>query len=693
MFRILQRFFLLVTQHNDLLLAGMVIAIIGLMILPLPTFLVDTLLAINLSVSVILLMMSLYIHRILAFSTFPTLLLLTTLFRLSLNVTTTRLVLTHAYAGEIIKTFGNFMVAGNLVVGAVIFLIITIVQFLVIAKGAERVAEVAARFTLDAMPGKQMSIDADLRAGAVTLEQAKTKRSELERENQLYGAMDGAMKFVKGDAIAGLIITAINIIGGLLIGIFQHNMTLEKALQTYSILTIGDGLVSQIPALLIALTAGIIVTRVSSEDSPALGGDISLQILAQPKAMLVGGVLLFFFAAIPGFPKLQFMVLGLLLFAIGYVVNKVAAQSTKDGDASTSIFFASGPKTLPANAGDSDESSFTVPLIIDIDASLEASLQPDLLNQQLLAVRKTLYHDIGVPFPGVHLRYNEAITGGMYQILLQEIPVAEGRLKQGFVLVRETEDNLNVLGISYTNEKKFLPDAPTIWVKAEDQDLLAKAGVRALVLSEVLTYHLAFVLRKYSADFLGLQETRSLLNNLEEECPEIVKEVQRILPLQKITEVLQRLVQEDISIRNLRIILQAMIDWGQKEKDTVLLVEYVRSSLRRLISYKHSGGQNILAAYLLNPDTEEIVRKAIRQTSGASFLALDPAMSKRIIAGVKHHVGDLSQILHKPVLLTSMDIRRYVKKLIELELPMLPVLSYQELTEEITIQPLAKISI
>ncbi len=693
MFNSLQRLMLMGARFSDVLLASLVVAIISLMILPLPTFLVDTLLAVNLGLSVTLLMMSLYIRHVLAFSTFPSLLLLTTLFRLSLNITTTRLVLVQADAGEIIKTFGHFVVAGNLIVGAVIFLIITIVQFLVIAKGAERVAEVAARFTLDAMPGKQMSIDADMRAGVIDLDQAKARRASVEKENQLYGAMDGAMKFVKGDAIAGLIITAVNIIAGLLIGTLQRGMPVEKAVQTYSILTIGDGLVSQIPALLIAMTAGIIVTRVCSEDSPALGGDIGQQIFAQPKALMIGGVLLLLFATIPGFPKLQFIFLGSLVCILGYATKTMRERLAAGKEGPLPGVAAAGEKPSPGKAEAGKEFSLTVPLIVDIAAAVEQSIRSDLLNDEVSKVRRALYHDLGVPFPGIHLRFNEGLTEGAYRILLHEIPVAEGYLKEGHVLVRESEDNLKILGIEYAGEKKFLPDVQTLWVKQEEKTRLNKAGAHVLEPPQILTHHLAFVLKKYAADFLGLQETKFLLSNMEADFPEIVKEVQRVLPLQKITEVLQRLVQEDVSIRNLRAVLQALIDWGQKEKDTVLLVEHIRSSLRRHISYKHSGGQNILTAYLLNPDMEETLRNAIRQTSGGSFLALEPATSKRFVEAVKQNVGDLGQPAQKPVLLTSMDIRRYVRKLIELEMPSLPVLSYQDLTEEITIQPLAKISL
>lgn len=681
-----------VTRYNDIILAGLLVAIISLMILPVPTPLLDALLAINLGLAVILLMMSMYINSVLAFSTFPSMLLFTTLLRLALNITATRHILLHAYAGDVIATFGNFVAGGNLVVGIVVFLIITIVQFLVITKGSERVAEVAARFTLDAMPGKQMSIDADMRAGVIDLDQARERRSAVERENQLYGAMDGAMKFVKGDAIAGLIITSINLVGGISIGVLQKNMEVAKAMQTYSLLTIGDGLVSQIPALLISVTAGIIVTRVSGEDSGALGGDIGEQILAQPKALMLGGVMLLLFALVPGFPKPQFITLGCVVGLVGFTMKGLKARPEPAEAGGIPAVAAAGQKAPPRKKADGgDEFSLTVPLILDVPASLEQSIQPQVLDDELIRVRKALYHDLGVPFPGIHLRFNEGMKEGAYRILLQEIPVADGQLRTGQVIVRERQENLQVLGITFETGKQFLPDVPALWVSETEIPRLAQAGVQFLGTPQILTHHLAYVLKRYAGDFLGLQETKYLLDNMEARYAEVVKEVQRVLPIPKIAEILQRLVQEEVSVRNLRTILQALIEWGAKEKDAVLLVEYVRASLKRYVSYKYSGGQNMLSVYLLEPDIEETVRKAIRQTSGGSFLALDPNVTKKFTDAVKKAVGDLTLMPQKPVLLTSMDVRRYIKKLIETSVPGLPVLSYQELTEEITIQPLSKI--
>ncbi|MGC8718452.1 MAG: type III secretion system export apparatus subunit SctV [Thermodesulforhabdaceae bacterium] len=682
-----------ITRFADLALAVFVIAVIGLMILPIPPFLLDTLLATNLCISAALLLVAMYIPSALHLSTFPSLLLFTTLFRLALNITTTRLILLKAHAGAIIYTFGHFVVAGNYVVGGVIFLIITIVQFLVITKGAERVSEVAARFTLDAMPGKQMSIDSDMRAGLIDLEEARRRRRLLEKESQLFGAMDGAMKFVKGDAIAGLIITAINIIGGLIIGVLQKGMPLMKAVQTYSILTIGDGLVSQIPALLISITSGVVVTRVSSDEEEAnLGRDIGQQMLSQPKALLIAGGMLFAFALIPGFPKIQFLVLACVVGGIGYGLYLPKKKKEAVGEPTTFAAQVSRAKKKKAETPRStEEFSITIPLLVDIDAEAESFIDPDELNRELARVRSALYYDLGVPFPGVHLRFNENLSDGVYVILLQEIPVASGKIRHDAVLFQEKTDLLETLAIPYHTEERFLPTFDTVWVSKQYRELLQKSGFPFLEGSQIMSYHLTLVLRKYAGEFIGLQETKTLLERMEKSFGELVKETYRVVPVQRLSEIFKRLVQEQISIRDLRTILEAIIEWGPKEKDVVLLVEYVRGSLRRQISYKYSGGRNVLAVYLLDPQVEEIIRQAIRQTSAGSYLALDPGKAKVFVQNVKKEVGNIFGKTSRPVLLTSMDVRRYVRKLIETELEELPVLSYQELTPDISLQPLGRI--
>ncbi|MCG8651926.1 MAG: FHIPEP family type III secretion protein, partial [Pirellulales bacterium] len=412
------------------------------------------------------------------------------------------------------------------------------------------------------------------------------------------------------------------------------------------------------------------------------------------KALMIGAGLLLLFALIPGFPKVQFIMLGGIVGLIGFAVRTPTKRVDEEGKPIPATAAAGQKPTPPHHAGDNvDEFAITVPLLLDVPASLENLINPQELNEELIRVRRALYNDLGVPFPGIHLRFNAQLSDGTYRISLQEIPLADGKLREKCVLAREKEENLEILNIHYDKDKKFLPDVPAIWVAESEVPRLTQAGIHYLDASQILTHHLAFVLKKYAGDFLGLQETRFLLDNMEKSYAEVVKEVQRVLPVPKIAEILQRLVQEEISIRNLRTILQALIEWAPKEKDPVLLVEYVRSNLKRYISYKYSGGQNILAVYLLEAETEEVVRKAIRQTSGGSFLSLDPDTTKKFIDAVKKNVGDISLNPEKPALLTSMDVRRYIKKLIELEIPDLPILSYQELTQEITIQPLAKIYI
>ena len=693
----LQRIVQIATSRNDLILAFFLVAVIFMMILPLPTWLVDTLIGINMTVSAILLMVAMYLPSPLAFSSFPSVLLVTTLFRLGISIATTRLILLQGDAGHIIYTFGNFVVGGNLVVGLVVFLILTIVQFVVITKGAERVAEVAARFSLDAMPGKQMSIDGDMRAGTIDMEEAKRRRGIVEKESQLYGAMDGAMKFVKGDAIAGLIIVAVNLLGGIIIGTMQRGMTAADAMKTYSVLTIGDGLIAQIPALFIAICAGMIVTRVQSGDGPSnVGKDIGQQVLAQPRALLIAAAVALGMGMIPGMPLPVFLALAVIIGTIGFVIlrstRRVVDEKTGEVTEVPAMQPAGeAPKKKTDSAG--DEFAPTVPLLMDVAADLQKAFDAGVLNDELLKIRRALYYDLGVPFPGIQLRFNDALPSESYNLLLSEVPVSQGRLRPGYLLVRESVANLEALQIQYESDRSFLPHIPTLWVSADMRDMMSRAGIAYMDSSQVLTYHLAFVLKKYAADFIGIQETRFLLSSMEGRFPDLVKESTRVLPIQKIAEILQRLVSEDISVRNLRTILEALIEWGQKEKDSVLLTEYVRSTLKRHISHKYSSGQNILPAYMLAPSVEDTVRAAIRQTSAGSYLALDPSVTKRLVDNIKKTVGDLRASAHRPVLLTSMDIRRYMRKMIEQDLYDLPVLSYQELTQEINIQPLARVDL
>ena len=418
--------------------------------------------------------------------------------------------------------------------------------------------------------------------------------------------------------------------------------------------------------------------------------------LAQPRALLIAAAVALGMGMIPGMPLPVFLVLAVVVGGIGFVMmrgmRRVVDAKTGAVTEVPAMLAAGDKKPKPKNDG-SDEFAPTVPLLMDVAADLQTSFDSEVLNEELLKIRRALYFDLGVPFPGIQLRFNKALAAESYTLLLSEVPVSQGRLRPGYLLVRETQVNLNALQIPYESDSPFLPHIPTLWVRDTLRDTLTRAGIGFMDTSKVLTYHLAFVLKKYSADFIGIQETRFLLSAMEGRFPDLVKESTRVLPIQKIAEILQRLVSEDISVRNLRAILESLIEWGQKEKDSVLLTEYVRSTLKRHISNKYSSGHNVLPAYLLAPAVEDAVRGAIRQTSAGSYLALDPEVSKALVENIKKTVGDIGASQQRPVLLTSMDIRRYMRKMIEQDLYELPVLSYQELTQEINIQPLARVDL
>ncbi|MFC4275292.1 type III secretion system export apparatus subunit SctV [Achromobacter aloeverae] len=689
------------TSRNDVVLAVFVIAIIFMMILPLPTTLVDVLIGTNITLTCVLLMVAIYLPSPLAFSSFPSVLLVGTLFRLGISIATTRLILLDGDAGHIIETFGNFVVGGNLVVGLVVFLILTVVQFIVVTKGAERVAEVAARFSLDAMPGKQMSIDADVRAGTIDKDEARRRRRQVEKESQLYGAMDGAMKFVKGDAIAGLIIVAVNLLGGLAIGVLQHGMSAADAGATYSILSIGDGLISQIPALLTAISAGIIVTRVPDEQRSNVGKDIGKQVMAHPRALLISASVALFMALIPGMPVVVFLVLAAILGLVGYTLARTARDAS-DSEA------ADGADRTGAKDRESDDDAAKLasarPLTIEISAELDAELDPEDLKRDYLAARGELYRELGIPLPEVHVHVGNAAreageedtelahAGRCYRVHLYDVPADQGYCPPDAILARESPANMQALGIARLGGETW-HDPREYWVADSHATTLRAAGVPYLWPAQVIADRATQALRRYAADFLGIQEARLLLTAQETRYPELVKETQRIMPIQRVAEILQRLVSEHICIRDMRAILEALIEWAQKEKDTVLLTEYARIGLKRYISYKYANEHGFLPAYLLAPATEQAVRDAIRQTSGGSYLAMDPEQSARLLERIKQTVGPPTTTAQRPVLLTTMDIRRYVRKLIENDLYQLPVLSYQELSAELNIQPLSRIEL
>ena len=688
-------------RSSDFILALFVAVIITMIIIPVSPFFIDSFVAINISISLLLLMVSLYVQKAVHLSIFPSILLITTLFRLGIEIAATRQILLKADAGEIIQAFGDFVVGGNFVVGIVIFLIITIIQFIVVTKGAERVAEVAARFVLDAMPGKQMSIDADMRSGVIDANQARKFRLDLQKESQLYGAMDGAMKFVKGDVIAGIIIALINIVGGLIIGKMVHNMTLLESARRYTLLSIGGGLVTQIPSLMISMTAGIVTTRVSSEKRGGnLGRDITTQIFSHSKGLVIAGSIAFGMAFLKGFPYVIFLIISALLISIGTTnwikERRKIAKATKG---------TLGPAQIETDVeghtvvrGGLDDYTLTLPVILETGKELSSIIRKDkgkkaFVEEMIPKMRYALYQDLGIRFPGVHVRSDApSLDAEEYAIYLNEVPLVRGKVLKSSLLTNETEETLRRYNLPFTSSKNAVGQA-SLWVDISYTEVLKKAGIKYWEPLDVMILHLSQFYKQYASEFIGIQEVRAILEFVEKSFPDLIKEVTRLIPLQKLTDIFKRLVQEQISIKDLRTILEALSEWAQTEKDTVLLTDYVRSSLKRYISYKYSLGQTVLSAYSLDPEIEDMIRGAIKQTSAGSYLALDPDANQLIMHAMRSVITPTPPGGQPPVLLTNMDVRRFTRKLIEGEFPELPVLSYQEIVPEIRIQPLGRIQL
>ncbi|UKE70476.1 FHIPEP family type III secretion protein [Xanthomonas cerealis pv. cerealis] len=624
-------------------IALLVVAVVALMILPLPTTLIDALLTVNIGLSVVLLMATMYVPDSLALSSFPSLLLFTTLLRLSLNIASTKSILLHANAGHIIDSFGKLVVGGNLVVGLVIFLIITTVQFIVIAKGSERVAEVGARFTLDAMPGKQMSIDADLRNGSLNADDARVKRARLAMESQLHGGMDGAMKFVKGDAIAGLVITLVNIVAGIIIGVTYHGMSAAEAANRFAILSIGDAMVSQIASLLISVSAGIMITRASGEDDDSsLGNEIGKQLTRSTQALFCAAGMLACFALVPGFPAMLFLLLATAIAGGGFWLRHQRRATT-------------GPVRAPVNGAARRGSKGQTPTIADhapdFAAALSVRLAPDLadrleadtLSRAIEHERTLLVEELGLPFPGVSLWRAAELQAHEFEVLVHDVPV----------------------------QRASLPPS------AQPETELAQQATRPL--------------RERAHQFLGLQETQWVLEQINGDYPGLVAEVQKVVPLQRTADVLRRLLEERVPIRNIKLILESLVIWGPKEKDPVMLTEYVRGDLGAFLAHRVSGGAPQLPALLLEQALEQMIRQAIKPTPAGNFLTMPPEDARMVTDRIIAMAGDTP---NAPLaLITSMDIRRYIRRMIEPRIDWLPVHSYQELNGHIELAPIGRIGL
>ncbi len=661
-------------SSSDVVLAIVMAMIIGAMIVPLPSWLLDVGLAINLAAAVSLLVAALYAKDALKVASFPTLLLITTLFRLAMNVSSTRLALSEGHAGEIIQAFGEFVVRGDYVVGAVIFAILTLVQFLVVTKGAERVAEVSARFTLDAMPGKQMSIDADLRAGAITQDQARARRRALERESQLFGSMDGAMKFVKGDVIAGLVITLINLLGGIVIGVLQNGMTAAEAAGTYALIAIGDGLVSQIPSLAIAVAAGIVVTRVASEtEEDSLGTDIGAQFFGQHKALFVVAGLCLAFAAMPGMPHFTFIVISALATLVGLGLKRLRAKPAEAPKKKKTE-----DRVAPAQAPKLEEQVQAVtPLVLDLAPELTSLVEEDdqaFVHVDLNSVRERLFVELGIRVPAFRVRTGAPLQPRSYALAVDEVPAGRGQLPEGALFTLGNPTDLKAAGIDATPAQDAL--GRQLGVVTLDKEELNARGIPSRTRRELLVEHLALLLRKRAASFLGVQEVSASLATLEAQSPALVKEALQKVPLPLLTDVLKKLLHEQVSIRNLRAILDALVS-PSTEGDAVQLAEKCRAALSRQIS--HQFAQNgPLFAWLVDPAVEETLRQG-----GA---ALDPTDAGAIIEGVKRVARQ-----GKGVLLSSPDVRRLLRRLIEGAFPEVAVLTFSELDPELQVRPVGRL--
>ncbi|MBT2749501.1 MULTISPECIES: flagellar biosynthesis protein FlhA [unclassified Lysobacter] len=657
--------------YSDLVLAGAAVTIIGVMILPLPLAIIDTLVAVNIAIGFGLLLISLYIPTPVAFSSFPSVLLLTTLFRLALSIAITRSILLEANGGHIVETFGSMVAGGNLVVGFVVFLIITVVQFIVIAKGAERVAEVAARFTLDAMPGKQLSIDSDLRAGMLDKDEAKRKRRLLEVESQLHGSLDGAMKFVKGDAIAGIVIIIINLLGGLAIGVLQRGMPLADATHTYSILTIGDGLVSQIPAILATIAAGLVVTRTAGdEDDRHLGESITRQVTGQPRVLLITGVLAFLLIFVPGFPKLVFLLLSMVL--LGF-----AAWRYRHGSVMLRRAFRvpEGERGVDEKVVNEDEIAPPAALQLELSPSLAAVFGEQLTRERMIEIARRLREEYGVPLPVPVLKLAADLDSGDglggYRLTAFGARIAFGRLSPNaqFRPARLGDANAPKL-------PGFFPPLAGEWTGQ------AGSGIRDAL--DTVVEHCRAALERRMGSFIGIQETSNLFGRMQRDYPDLIKEMLRVVAPQRVADVLRRLVEEGVPIRNLRDAFEAITDVGGREKDVVLLTEYVRVALKREIADRYADGERTMQVLLIHPELEDRLRQSVRVAGGATQLAISPELAGRLGAEVRSHLSRQAEGV-KPVLLCSLDVRRHLRKLLEIDFFELPVLSYQELAPDLRI--------
>lgn len=673
-----------VASPGEVLGAVAVLGIVFIFIVPLPTWLVDVLIALNMCLASLLIVLALYLPNPLAFSTFPALLLLTTMFRLALSIATTRLILLEQDAGEIVEAFGNFVVGGNLAVGLVIFLIITIVNFLVITKGSERVAEVAARFSLDALPGKQMSIDSDLRGGLIDGAQARYKRDQLSRESQMFGAMDGAMKFVKGDAIAGLVIVLINILGGFSTGVVQHGMSAGEAITLYSVLTIGDGLIAQIPALLIALTAGMIITRVAPDDqSPGghVGAQIGQQITREPKSWMIASAAMLAFAALPGMPAPVFGLIALCTFAPGFYWWSRSRKAE-------ALEPAQAVQVAPEHNGDEDLRVFdpTRPYLLQFASAHQSLELTERLIHGIRQVRNSIVTRIGVTLPSFEIEYSDMLPEDEFRFCVHEVPTLKATFDERRAVARDSVTDAPQSALRGSEQRD---ERDWLWLNPGDP-LLAREGVESFSAHALIVERMRQAMMISGPQFLGLQESKSILGWLEQSQPELVQELQRIMPLSRFSAVLQRLASEGVPLRAVRLIVEVLTEHGQHEREVSALADYARIALKSQIYHLYSQADG-LHAWLLSAHSENLFREALRQTQAGVFFALDNEHSTQLVALLKEAFAPRK--CDASVLLVAQDLRSPLRTLLFDEFNHVPVMSFAELTGSAKVKVLGRLDL
>ena len=662
-----------------------VVAVVAMMVIPLPTAVLDVLLALNISFAVLLLLASLNARRALDLAAFPSLLLIATLFRLGLNVSSARLILAQGDAGKVIEAFGSFVIGGSLVVGLVVFLILVVIQFVVITQGATRVAEVAARFTLDAMPGKQMAIDADLNAGIIDDDEARRRRQEISAEADFYGAMDGASKFVKGDAIAAIVITVVNLIGGLLIGVVQRHQPIGDAVATYSLLTVGDGLVSQIPALLVSISSGLIITRAAGSDD--LGTDIAAQFARQHRAIRTGGIAMLCLGAVPGIPKLPFLVVGASLWILGRRLATADAEQAGD--------VAPPPEVAPIDPDAPGEISRTMrvePLSLELAMDLVDLVDPgadgDLLDR-VKALRRKMAHELGVVIPPVRTRDNVELALGTYTIKVHGVAIATGDAPAGQLLV--ITDDLSQLPGLEVKEPVF--GLPAKWIPAEQRSVAEAMGATVVDRASVITTHLAEIARRHAPELLSRQDVKLLVDMVRDHDPAVVDDLtSQGISLGEVQRVMQQLLAEQVPVRDLTRILEVVSERARATRDPELLVEAVRVALAPSICAAR-GPNGRLPVVTFDPLVEQSLIASVMRGELGSQLALDPETAQRLATGVARRVRAAEDEGLEPVVVCAPGLRVALRNFLVRLLPHVPVMSYDELADHVTVDDLGMVNL